>query len=68
MKKMTRNMRKYGSKNEKLALLNRLPNAIAPASRCGKGVPGKGGATTNYDATMNDAEIRRIIRGKEEHR
>lgn len=27
-------------------------------------VPGKGGATTNYDATMNDSEIRRIIHKK----
>lgn len=27
-------------------------------------VPGKGGATTNYDATMTDSEIRRIIHKK----
>lgn len=49
-------------KNYKKAL--RANNAVepaAPASVWCKGVPGKGGATLNYDATLNDSEIRRII-------
>lgn len=39
-------------------------NAIDPASPAsvwGKGVPGKGGASTNYDATMPDPLIRTKI-------
>ena len=54
---MTRNMKKFGTKREKNALLLRLNNAVdpaAPASAWGKGVPGKGGATTNYG--VNDSE------------
>ena len=49
-------------KNYKKAL--RANNAVepaAPASVWCKGVPGKPGKTTNYDATLNDGEIRRII-------
>ena len=40
-------------------------NAIDPASPAaawGKGVPGKGGATTNFDATKNDFVIYQEIR------
>ena len=47
---------------------NNAVESAAPASRWGKGVPGKGGATTNHDATLKDREILRIIQGKEEHR
>jgi hypothetical protein len=40
-------------------------NAIDPASPAsvwGKGVPGKGGVSTNYDASKNDFEIWVLIR------
>ena len=47
---------------------NNAVEPAAPASVWGKGVPGKGGATLNYDATLNDSEIRRIIHRKEEAR
>ena len=43
-------------------------NAVDPASPAsvwGKGVPFKGGKTTNYDATKNDFEIRGIINRKD---
>lgn len=43
---------------------NNAVEPAAPASRWGKGVPGKGGATTNHDFTMNDGEIKRIIYGR----
>lgn len=47
----------------------RMNNGVfpaVPASRFCKGVPGKGGKTTNYDAALNDGEIRRIIYGRKE--
>lgn len=53
MKKITKTaMKKFG----KLLKMNNAIEPAAPAS-----VWGKGGATLNYDATMNDGEIRRII-------
>lgn len=65
MKKITKTaMKKFGK-------LLKMNNAIEPATSAsvwGKGVPGKGGATLNYDATMNDSEIRRIIHRKGETR
>lgn len=58
MKKITKTaMKKFG----KLLKMNNAIEPAAPASVWGNGVPGKGGATLNYDATMNDSEIRRII-------
>lgn len=36
----------------------------APADVWGKGVPGKGGATTNFDGTKNAAAIYEEIRRK----
>lgn len=49
-------------KNYKKALrANNAVEPLPPASVWGKGVPGKPGKTTNYDATLNDAEIRSII-------
>lgn len=65
MKKISKTaMKKFG----KLLYMNNAVDAAAPASVWGNGVPGKGGATLNYDATMNDGEIRRIIHQKEENR
>lgn len=49
---------------KKLLKMKSANDPAAPASVWGKGVPGKGGATTNYDATMTDSEIRRIIHKK----
>ena len=58
MKKITKTaMKKFG----KLLKMNNAIEPAASASVWGNGVPGKGGATTNYDATVNDGEIRRII-------
>ena len=58
MKKITKTaMKKFG----KLLKMNNTVDPAASASVWGKGVPGKGGTTTNYDATMNDSEIRSII-------
>ena len=53
---------------KKLLKMNNAIEPAAPASVWGKGVPGKGGATLNYDATINDSEIRRIIHRKGETR
>lgn len=61
MKKITKTaMKKFG----KLLKMNNATEPAATASVWCKGVPGKGGNTTNYDATMNDSEIRRIIQRK----
>ena len=51
---------------KKILKANNAIDPAAPASVCGKGVPGKGGATTNHDFTMNDSEIKGIIYGRKE--
>ena len=51
---------------KKILKANNAIEPAAPASRWGKGVPGKGGATLNFDATLNDGEIRKIIHGRKE--
>lgn len=53
-------------KNNKRHLMSNFPDIpAAPASVWGKGVPGKGGATLNYDETLNDRDVKKIIhRGK----
>ena len=48
-------------KTHRILKANNAVEPAAPAFVWGNGVPGKCGATLNYDATMNDSEIRRII-------
>lgn len=61
MKKITKTaMKKYG----KLLKLNNAIEPAAPASVWGKGVPGKGGATTNYDPELSIYESKVKCYGK----
>lgn len=57
MKKITKTaMKKFG----KLLKMNNAVDPAAPASVWGNGVPGKGGATTNYDPelTIYESKVR----------
>ena len=49
---------------KKLLKLNNAIEPAAPASAWGKGVPGKGGATTNYDPELSIYESKVKCYGK----
>lgn len=61
MKKITKTaMKKFG----KLLKMNNAVDPAAPAFVWGKGVPGKPGATTNYDPELSIYESRVKCYGK----
>lgn len=61
MKKITKTaLKKFG----KLLKMNNAVDPAAPASVWGKGVPGKGGATLNYDAELSIYESKVRCYGK----
>lgn len=55
---------RYTRRNKRIIKGTNAIDPAAPASVWGNVVPGKGGATTNYDAELKDSECREIIFGR----
>lgn len=57
---------RYHKRNKRMTPATNAIDPAAPASVWGNVVPGKGGATTNYDAELKDSECRKIVYGRKE--